>query len=79
MVDKKLLREARRQRLLFAGSVLASLGAAAAILWQTWSVAVIVDGIFMGSASRAALAASFLTALVALALRIALDLSLIHI
>lgn len=73
MVDKKLLREARRQRLLFAGSVLASLGAAAAILWQTWSVAVIVDGIFMGSASRAALAASFLTALVALALRIALD------
>lgn len=73
MVDKKLLREARRQRLLFAGSVLASLGAAAAILWQTWSVAVIVDGIFMGSASRAALAASFLTALVALALRITLD------
>ena len=73
MVDKKLLREARRQRLLFAGSVLASLGAAAAILWQTWSVAVIVDGIFMGSASRAALTASFLTALVALALRIALD------
>ena len=73
MVDKKLLREARRQRLLFAGSVLASLGAAAAILWQTWSVAVIVDGIFMGGASRAALAASFLTALVALALRIALD------
>lgn len=73
MVDKKLLREARRQRLLFAGSVLASLGAAAAILWQTWSVAVIVDGIFMGSASRTALAASFLTALVALALRITLD------
>ncbi len=73
MVDKKLLREARRQRLLFAGSVLASLGAAAAILWQTWSVAVIVDGIFMGSASRAELAASFLTALVALALRITLD------
>lgn len=73
MVDKKLLREARRQRLLFAGSVLASLGASAAILWQTWSVAVIVDGIFMGSASRAALAASFLTALVALALRITLD------
>lgn len=73
MVDKKLLREARRQRLLFAGSVLASLGAAAAILWQTWSVAVIVDGIFMGSASRAALTASFLTALVALALRITLD------
>lgn len=73
MVDKKLLREARRQRLLFAGSVLASLGAAAAILWQTWSVAVIVDGIFMGGASRAALAASFLTALVALALRITLD------
>lgn len=73
MVDKKLLREARRQRLLFAGSVLASLGAAAAILWQTWSVAVIVDGIFMGSASRAALAAIFLTALVALALRITLD------
>lgn len=73
MVDKKLLREARRQRLLFAGSVLASLGAAAAILWQTWSVAVIVDGIFMGSASRAALTASFLTALLALALRIALD------
>lgn len=73
MVDKKLLREARRQRLLFAGSVLASLGAAAAILWQTWSVAVIVDGIFMGSASRTALTASFLTALVALALRIALD------
>lgn len=73
MVDKKLLREARRQRLLFAGSVLASLGAAAAILWQTWSVAVIVDGIFMGSASRAALVASFLTALVALALRITLD------
>lgn len=73
MVDKKLLREARRQRLLFAGSVLASLGAAAAILWQTWAVAVIVDGIFMGSASRAALTASFLTALVALALRITLD------
>lgn len=73
MVDKKLLREARRQRLLFAGSVLASLGAAAAILWQTWLVAVIVDGIFMGSASRAALTASFLTALVALALRIAFD------
>ena len=73
MVDKKLLREARRQRLLFAGSVLASLGAAAAILWQTWSVAVIVDGIFMGSASRAALTASFLTALLALALRIVLD------
>lgn len=73
MVDKKLLREARRQRLLFAGSVLASLGAAAAILWQTWSVAVIVDGIFMGSAPRAALTASFLTALVALALRITLD------
>lgn len=73
MVDKKLLREARRQRLLFAGSVLASLGAAAAILWQTWSVAVIVDGIFMGSAPRAALAVSFLTALVALALRITLD------
>lgn len=73
MVDKKLLREARRQRLLFAGSVLASLGAAAAILWQTWSVAVIVDGIFMGGASREALAASFLTALVALALRITLD------
>jgi ATP-binding cassette subfamily C protein CydD len=73
MVDKKLLREARRQRLLFAGSVLASLGAAAAILWQTWSVAVIVDGIFMGSASREALTASFLTALVALALRITLD------
>ena len=73
MVDKKLLREARRQRLLFAGSVLASLGAAAAILWQTWSVAVIVDGIFMGSAPREALTASFLTALVALALRIALD------
>lgn len=73
MVDKKLLREARRQRLLFAGSVLASLGAAAAILWQTWSVAVIVDGIFMGSAPREALAASFLTALVALALRITLD------
>lgn len=73
MVDKKLLREARRQRLLFAGSVLASLGAAAAILWQTWSVAVIVDGIFMGSAPREALTASFLTALVALALRITLD------
>ena len=73
MVDKKLLREARRQRLLFAGSVLANLGAAAAILWQTWSVAVIVDGIFMGGASREALAASFLTALVALALRITLD------
>lgn len=73
MVDKKLLREARRQRLLFAGSVLASLGAAAAILWQTRSVAVIVDGIFMGSAPREALTASFLTALVALALRITLD------
>ena len=73
MVDKKLLREACRQRLLFAGSVLASLGAAAAILWQTRSVAVIVDGIFMGSAPREALTASFLTALVALALRIALD------
>ena len=73
MVDKKLLREARRQRLLFAGSVLASLGAAAAILWQTRSVAVIVDGLFMGSAPRTALAASFLTALVALALRITLD------
>lgn len=73
MVDKKLLREARRQRLLFAGSVLASLGAAAAILWQTWSVAVIVDGIFMGGAPREALTASFLTALVALALRITLD------
>ncbi len=73
MVDKKLLREARRQRLLFAGSVLASLGAAAAILWQNWSVAVIVDGIFMGSAPREALTASFLTALVALALRITLD------
>lgn len=73
MVDKKLLREARRQRLLFAGSVLASLGAAVAILWQTRSVAVIVDGIFMGSAPREALTASFLTALVALALRITLD------
>ena len=75
MVDKQLLREARSQRLLFFGSVLASLGAAAAILWQTWSVAVIVDGIFLGDASRATLQNYFLTALVALVLRIACDMA----
>lgn len=73
MVDRKLLGEARKQRMLFAGSVLCSLGAAAAILWQTWSVAVIVNGLFLGEASVTSLKPAFVAALLALALRILLD------
>ncbi len=73
MVDKKLLREARAQRALFAASVLCSLGAAAAILWQTWSVAVIVNGLFLGDASAASLKPAFVAALLALGLRIFLE------
>lgn len=73
MVDKRLMKEARSQRLLFIGSVLASLGSAAAILWQTWSVAVIVNGIFIDRATVVSLRAEFILALLALLLRICFD------
>lgn len=73
MVDPRLLKEARKERLLFVATVLCGLGAAAAVLWQTWSVAVIVNGIFMERAGAVALHGAFLTALAALALRILLE------
>ena len=73
MLDKKLLKEAQHERVLFVLSVLTSLGAAAAILWQTWLVAVIVNGMFLEAQTAEALAGTFVLALVALALRIALE------
>lgn len=73
MVDKKLLREARRHRTLFILSVLFGLGSAAAILLQTWCVAVIVNGMFMEGKGADVLLPSFGVALLALVVRIALD------
>lgn len=73
MVDKKLLREARMHRVLFALSVLFSLGSAAAVLLQTWCVAVIVNGMFMEGMGVDALLPSFGMALLALFVRIGLD------
>lgn len=73
MVDKRLLKEARSQRILFVLSVAFSLAASAAILWQTWMVAKIVDGMFLGHATAATLKGSFVLALLALGLRIAFD------
>lgn len=73
MVDKRLLKEARSQRILFILSVVFSLAASAAILWQTWMVAKIVDGIFLGHVAAAALKGTFVLALMALGLRIAFD------
>lgn len=73
MVDKKLMKEIGAQRLLFVLSVLFSLGSAAAVLWQTWMVAKIVDGIFLGDATRETLVNTFVLAVIALVLRIALD------
>lgn len=73
MVDKKLMKEVRGQRLLFVLSLLVSLGAAAAVLWQTWQVAMIVDTLFLRSASAEALGGTFALAVMALVLRIALD------
>ena len=73
MVDKKLLAEARRQKGLFALSVLCALGASAAILWQTWCVARIVDTLFLHSQAASTLGNYFLQALLALALRVALE------
>ena len=73
MVDKKLLREARMHRVLFALSVLFSLGSAAAVLLQTWFVAVIVNGMFMEGMGVDALLPSFGMALLALFVRIGLD------
>ena len=59
MVDKRLLKEARSQRILFVLSVAFSLAASTAILWQTWMVAKIVDGMFLGHATAATLKGSF--------------------
>lgn len=73
MVDKKLLREARMHRVLFVLSVLFSLGSAAAVLLQTWCVAVIVNGMFMEGKGVDALLPSFGMALLALFVRIGLD------
>lgn len=73
MVDKKLLREARMHRVLFALSVLFSLGSVAAVLLQTWCVAVIVNGMFMEGMGVDALLPSFGMALLALFVRIGLD------
>lgn len=73
MVDKKLMQEMGAQRVLFILSVLFSLGSAAAVLWQTWMVARIVDGIFLGGATRETLGSTFVLAVSALVLRIALD------
>lgn len=73
MVDKKLMQEMGAQRVLFILSVLFSLGSAAAVLWQTWMVAKIVDGIFLGDATRETLGSTFVLAVSALVLRIALD------
>ncbi|MDO4280619.1 MAG: thiol reductant ABC exporter subunit CydD [Peptococcaceae bacterium] len=74
MIDKKLAAEMRRQKGLFVLTILTALGSAAAILWQTWSVAVIVDGLFLQKASAEMLKPAFVTALVALGVRIGLDL-----
>lgn len=73
MVDKKLLREARTHRGLFVLSVIFGLGSAAAILLQTWCVAVIVNGMFMEGKGVNELLPSFGVALLALAVRIGLD------
>ncbi|MEE0546412.1 MAG: thiol reductant ABC exporter subunit CydD [Peptococcaceae bacterium] len=73
MVDKKLMQEMGAQRVLFILSVLFSLGSAAAVLWQTWMVARIVDGIFLGGATRETLGSTFVLAVSALVLRITLD------
>ena len=73
MVDKKLLREASAHRALFVLSVLFGLGSAAAILLQTWCVAVIVNGMFMEGKGLQDLLPSFGVALLALAVRIGLD------
>lgn len=73
MVDKRLLREARRQRGLFVGSVMMSLGSAAAVLAQTWMVAVIVNGIFLEGATLASLRSAFLWALALLFVRVGFD------
>lgn len=73
MVDKQLLCEASAHRALFALSVLFGLGSAAAILLQTWCVAVIVNGMFMEGKGLQDLLPSFGMALLALAVRIGLD------
>ena len=73
MVDRRLLKEAQREQVLFAATVVFAVGAAAAVLWQTWSVAVIVNGLFLEKADAMALRGAFLTALAALALRILLE------
>ena len=73
LVDRRLLKEARRERVLFAATVVFAVGAATAVLWQTWSVAVIVNGLFLEKADAMALRGAFLTALAALALRILLE------
>ena len=73
LVDRRLLKEARREQVLFAATVVFAVGAAAAVLWQTWSVAVIVNGLFLEKADAMALRGAFLTALAALALRILLE------
>ena len=73
MVDKKLLREASAHRALFVLSVLFGLGSAAAILLQTWCVAVTVNGMFMEGKGLQDLLPSFGVALLALAVRIGLD------
>lgn len=73
LVDRRLLKEAQREQVLFAATVVFAVGAAAAVLWQTWSVAVIVNGLFLEKADAMALRGAFLTALAALALRILLE------
>lgn len=73
MVDRKLLQEARTHRVLFILSILFGLGSAAAILLQTWCVAVIVNGMFMEGLNASELMPSFAVALAALAVRIGLD------
>lgn len=73
MIDKNLMQEARAHRVLFILSILFGLGSAAAILLQTWCVAVIVNGMFMEGLGGKELLPSFGVALLALAVRIALD------
>ena len=73
LVDRRLLKEAQREQVLFVATVVFAVGAAAAVLWQTWSVAVIVNGLFLEKADAMALRGAFLTALAALALRILLE------
>ena len=73
MIDKALMKEARKNRRLFVLSILFSLGSAGCILLETWCLAKIVNGMFMEASGKEALLPLFLITFLILLLRVVMD------